>query len=372
MSRRQIRGALIGTVFGALVAGMVGWGIVSPSAAATRPSGIDRVGVGGSLIFSSEAEIARELQRVRAGGVQWDRETFYWSLVEPARGRFDWRRPDALMTGASVAGVNVLAVLAYSAPWASSDPSGRGDVYYPPRDSADFTQYATVVVKRYGPGGSFWAAHPKLTPRPLPAVELWNEPWWLGFWAPRADPPAYAALVRAAGAAIRRLEPKVSILVSGDLLAPESTGNDAWLTDLLAVRPSIAPYVDAWSVHPYPDPKSNSPTGGPIEYSYQRVPLVAQTVAAAGVARPIWITEIGWSSASPAVGGVSEATQARYLHDALVQALTTWRRMVTRTFVYEWAEDSKHSNDFEGHFALIGSNGRSKPAWNTVQQLARH
>jgi hypothetical protein len=366
MARSRVRDAIVG----ALVAGLVGWGAASPAAAATRPGGNDRIGVVGSLIFSSQAEATRELQRIRAGGVHWDREAFYWQSVEPARGRFDWRRSDALMTGASVAGVNVLAILAFSAPWASSDPSGKGDVYYPPRDPADFAHYATAVVQRYGPGGSFWAAHPKLTPRPLPAVELWNEPWWHGFWAPRADPAAYAALVRAAGAAIRRLEPKVSILVSGDLLAPESTGNDAWLSELLAVRPSIAPYVDAWSVHPYPDPKNDGPRSGPTEYSYQRVPVIAQTVAAAGLNRPLWITEIGWSSAAPAVGGVSEATQARYLHDALVEALTTWRGFVARTFVYAWGEDSKPSSDFEGHFALLGSNGRSKPAWNTVQQLA--
>jgi hypothetical protein len=370
MSRPWIRGALVSAVFGALVAGLVGWGTAIPAAATTRPSGIGRVGVVSNLIFSSEAETARELERVRAGGVQWDREAFYWSLVEPARGRFDWRRSDALMTGASVAGVNVLAVLAFSAPWASSDPSGRGSVYYPPQDPADFARYATAVVQRYGPRGSFWAAQPKLIPRPLQAIEVWNEPWWHGFWAPRADPSGYAALVRTTGAAIRQVAPGVSILVSGDLLGDGTAGNDPWLTQLLDVRPSIAPYVDVWSVHPYPDPKSQGPRGGPIQYSYERVPLIAQTVAAAGVRRPIWITEIGWSSASHNSDGVSESTQARYLHDALVEALTTWRGTVARTFVYDWTEDSGRANDLEGHFALLGSDGRSKPAWNTVQQLA--
>jgi polysaccharide biosynthesis protein PslG len=367
MSRRRIRGALVG----ALLVGLVGWGTANPAAATTRPTGIDRVGVVGNLIFSSESETTRELQRLRAGGVQWDREAFYWSLVEPARGRFDWRRSDALMTGASVAGVNVLAILAFSAPWASSDPSGRGRTNYPPRDPADFARYATAVVQRYGPGGSFWAGRPTLTPRPLQAVEIWNEPWWHGFWAPQADPAGYAALVRAAGDGIRELAPGVSILVSGDLLAPGKSQSVPWLTRLLAVHPSVAPYVDAWAVHPYPDPKSHGPRGGPIEYSYERVPVIAQTVAAAGVARPIWITEIGWSSAPHASGGVSEATQARFLHDALVEALTTWRATVARTFVYQWSEDSKRADDLEGHFALLGSNGRSKPAWNTVQQLAR-
>ncbi len=274
------------------------------------------------------------------------------------------------MTGASKAGVNVLAILAFSAPWASSDPSGLGSVYYPPRDPADFAQYATAVAQRYGPGGTFWAARPKLAPRPLQAVEVWNEPWWHGFWEPSADPAGYAALVRAAGAAIRQAVPSIKILVSGDL-APGASGSSPWLTQLLAVTPSIAPYVDAWSVHPYPDPKSHGPRGGPIEYSYQRVPVIAQTVAAAGMARPIWITEIGWSSATHAVGGISEADQARYLHEALVQALTTWRDTVARVFVYDWGEDSGRSNDLEGHFALLESEGQSKPAWNTVQQLAR-
>ena len=43
---------------------------------------------------------------------------------------------------------------------------------YPPANNADFANFARKVVERYGPGGTFWANRPDLTPRPLRAAEI--------------------------------------------------------------------------------------------------------------------------------------------------------------------------------------------------------
>ena len=43
-------------------------------------------------------------------------------------------------------------------------------------------------------GGAFWRAHPELTPQPVTAIEIWNEPDNREFWAPAPDAAAYAGL----------------------------------------------------------------------------------------------------------------------------------------------------------------------------------
>jgi hypothetical protein len=345
-----------------LLAGLTAAGNQSAGADAPAPERADRVGVVGSLIFSSRSDMLHQLRELQSTRVHWLSETFYWAMLEPARGHFDWRRSDALMSAAARTGTQVLAVLAYSAPWASSDPTALHSPYFPPRNPADYAQYATAVVQRYGPGGSFWAAHTELPAVPLQAVAIWNEPWWQGFWRPRPDPVAYATLVRTAGASIRRAQPSITILASGDLTEPNKSGDTPWLDRLLGVQPSVGPYVDAWSIHPYPDPKSRAPTDGPIGSSYQRVPVIAQLVAASPVPRPLWITEIGWSSTPHTPGGVTTTAQAHYLQTALEQALTAWRSIVTRTFIYAWGRDGASPSDLEAHFTLFDTKGHAKPA----------
>jgi hypothetical protein len=51
-----------------------------------------------------------------------------------------------------------------------------------------------AVADRYGVRGRFWRLHPRLTPSPVTAIELWNEPWIGEFWESAPDPAVYARL----------------------------------------------------------------------------------------------------------------------------------------------------------------------------------
>lgn len=141
----------------------------------------------------------------------------------------------------------------------------------------------------------------------------------------------------------------------------------SWIDNLLADDPGIGAYVDGWSVHPYPDPTSNGPnTPGPIDYAYDRVTVTQNATAAAGVSRPIWITEIGWSTASGASGSVSQSTQAQDLSQALGTALGTWRNVVAETFVYSWDVDGTNQSNLQDGFSLRNADGSYKPSWSAV------
>jgi hypothetical protein len=326
-----------------------------------------KVGVNTHAVWVAQSDAEAVFAKARAGGVEWIREEFPWRIVEPQRGTFSWRQTDALMAAASVARVNVLGILAYSAPWASSDPTGAGDSKYPPRDPADYAHYAAAVVSRYGAGGSFWSSRPDLAPRPLTAVEIWNEPWGYWFWKPNPSPAGYARLARAAATAIRSANPKVTILLAGDALQVRTDGAIVgWLKNLRAADATLNTLIDAYSVHPYPSPRTNGPylDRSDSRWDFQRVTLTHEI----DPTLPIWITEVGWSTADTS-DSVSEATQATYVKGAVVRALTDWGSYVRRVFVYSFDRDTGDRTNREGHYGLLHQDGSPKPAWEALKAL---
>jgi len=340
-------------------------GGASASSAAAAYSG--RVGLNTHLVWVSQADARAGYAEAAAGGVGWVREEFPWGVVEPQPGKYAWARTDSMMAAASQAGVNVLGILGYSAPWASSDPSGAGNSKYPPRLAADYARYAAAVVSRYGPDGHFWSSRPDLRARPLTAVQIWNEPWGHWFWKPDPSPAAYAKLARTAAAAIRAVKPATTILVAGDVLQVRTDGAIVdWLRNLRAADPGLNTLVDAYSVHPYPYPRTHSPYVDRADprWDYRRVTLTRQI----DPSLPIWITEVGWSTASTS-DSVTEAAQAAYVRDAVVRAIGEWGSYAQRVFLYSFDRDSANLADREGHYGLLRQDGSAKPSWTALKTL---
>jgi hypothetical protein len=360
---RRLSGSLVVAAITAAVVLQAGG--ASASGAAATYSG--RVGLNTHLVWNSQADARAGYAEAAAGGVGWVREEFPWGVVEPQPGQYAWARTDAMMAAASQAGVNVLGILAYSAPWASSDPSGAGNSKYPPRLVSDYARYAAAVVSRYGPNGHFWFSRPDLRARPLTAVQIWNEPWGHWFWKPDPSPAAYAKLARAAAAAIRAVKPATTILVAGDVLQVRTDGAIVdWLRNLRAADPGLNTLVDAYSVHPYPYPRTHGPYVDRADprWDYRRVTLTRQI----DPSLPIWITEVGWSTASTS-DSVTEAAQASYVRDAVVRAIGEWGSYVQRVFLYSFDRDSANLADREGHYGLLRQDGTAKPSWTALKAL---
>jgi hypothetical protein len=330
---------------------------------------VGRIGLSSHLIWISEPEIEAELSMVAAAGVRQVREDFLWAEIQPTATTWDWSRTDNLMTAASRTRVNVLGILDYSAPWASSSPIG--DTGYPPRRAGDYATYAAAVASRYGPGGSFWIGHANLTPLPLGALEIWNEPFGFWAWKPNPDPIAYAALARQAADAIRAVNPTITLVLPGDAFQARTDGASvAWLDNVLTAEPTLGSLIDAYSVHPYPSPRDKGPYGnsGALGTNYERVTATHSVAVAHGADHPIWITEIGWSTTT-AAGGVSEATQKTYVEGAITRAMTEWP-YVDKVFIYTWDRDNGVPTSVEGNFGMRRSDGSFKPAWDAVKAAA--
>lgn len=322
-----------------------------------------RVGLATNLLGSAEP-LRPQLATLHDAGIRWIREDFAWDRIEPERGRFDWSATDELMAAAAAERVDVLAVAAYSAAWATSDPGG--DVHAPPREDRDYAAYVRAVVERYGPGGAFWRGDgPE---RPLRAVELWNEPWGYFFFKPEPDPARYAALARAGARAVREAADGVDVLVPADLLEVRTDGRIVpWFSALLAADRSLADLVDGWTAHPYPSPRSAPPDArGDPRFGFDRVAEIRRLADAAGVERPIWITELGWTTATGSEDGVTEQQQADFLDAALGRALGAWREFVPHVFVYTWNRSTGDPGDIEGNYGLRRADGSFKPAWRVV------
>jgi hypothetical protein len=359
---------------------------IAPASASTRTHGsvaanpyAGRVGVviSHDLFNDSTSEIEAQFAQIRAGGVSWAREDFEWGVIEPQRGVFNWAPFDRLMQAASSSGVQVLGILDYSAPWASSDPTGNENKFYPPTNNSDFASYAAAVAARYGAGGSFWAANPALVPDPLTTVEIWNEPFGSWYWKPGPNPEAYAALVNVTAPAIHAADPQMQVLISGDLQSWDdrnaATGTQAqpWLAQLLAVDPGIGKLVNGLDVHPYPEPRNTGPyaTGASAQQAFGRIALIRATEVAAGVNLPIWITEIGWSTDPSTPFSVSAQTQATFLRDAVQRSINGWGSYVAKIFLFGWYRSNNVPGDPGQNFGLIKASGAVTPAWTAITRL---
>ncbi len=113
--------------------------------------------------------------------------------------------------------------------------------------------------------------------------EVWNEPNTDGFWRPRQDAKAYAALLQAVYPAVKRANPKATVV--GCTLA----GLDEAFLDGVAKAGGLQ-YMDAFSVHSYCTPAS--PEGRGIFDEVRR--FSRRVDALAGRHLPVWITELGW------------------------------------------------------------------------------
>jgi hypothetical protein len=321
--------------------------------------------------------IQSEFAQLSAGGISWVREDFDWGTIEPQPGVFNWKPLDNLMTAAANHGIQVLGILDYSAPWASSDPTGQGSKVYPPSNNQDFASYAAAVTVRYGLDGAFWRDHPGLPVDPVSALEVWNEPFGDWFWQPGPDPAAYAALVEATAPAIHSVDPSMTVLMSGDLDSwddrNEATGTQSqpWLATLLQDAPDLAHLVNGLDVHPYPTPRSSGPydSSDPEADTFGRVILIHDTEVAAGVDLPIWITEIGWSTAPDTTGAVSEETQAQYDTEAVQRSIGDWGSFVAKVFVFGWFRSDGVVGDADGGDGLIEPDGTLSPAWQSLTAL---
>jgi hypothetical protein len=287
--------------------------------------------------FPLDAESAA----MRRAGVGTERMEIAWDVVEPQQGQYDFTLPDRKVLAAARAGIDVLALIVRCPAWAAAR---QGSVFSPPRDPADYAAFAKVLVARYGPGGELWREHPQVTPRPVRAWQVWNEPNIDVYWTQQPFMRGYARLLDTAYPAIKQADPGATVVMAG-------LANFSW-RDLrrLFEKGGAKPRFDVAAVHPFSGRPSNS------------VKIVALNRAVldhhGARTKPIWLTELTWSSAKGKKRKLTqnwettEAGQAQRLREAY-RLFVRARRLLRlqRIYWYTWVtvdRDSPNSFDYSG------------------------
>ena len=307
----------------------------------------------------------QNLDRLRSTGAGLVRQTFDWARIEHAPGRYDLSFYDRYVAALARRHLRLLPILFNAPPFRSSAPPDARRGTYPPRRPADMGEFGALLVRRYGPRGSFWREHPGLPRLPVRSWQVWNEPNLPVYWPSGPDAAEYVALLRATGRGIRRVDPGAEIVTAG---LPDSTLGvplGEYVAAMFGAGGRGA--FDALAVNPY---------GLDARGVLDTVRAVRAVAAESGDNPAVWVTELGWATGGPPSDfRVSEARQAELL-EATVLALARMRdELRIRGVVYfNWRDSTPYAGgrDFFGlHTGLLRLDGQAKPALSSYKKVAK-
>jgi hypothetical protein len=247
--------------------------------------------------------------------------------------------------------------------------NGSSDVNVPPANPADFGDF----LKRF-------AAHNKGVGA-VAGYEVWNEPDENQFWHPGPDAGQYTALLKAAYAGIKAGNPDATV-VAGPM-----TGNDyQWLQNLYTAGAAgsfdvVAVHTDTACLDRGPD-EFYRENGLLARYTFLGYRTVHDTMVAHGDGnKPIWMTELGWSSTNGGPtsctrgqwtgqkpSGVSEANQAAFLSKAY--SCLANDPYVTLASWFTLRDTNDIPVDELNHYGLLRVDGSPKPALSAFRAVA--
>lgn len=324
-----------------------------------------------------------QFQRLRTGGVDSVRIPISWGAVQPlSSGEANFTASDQLVAGAAAAGINVLPFV-YDAPsWAVTPArvpgsSAKAPKTLPVKTGAERTAWANfleLVVARYGPGGSFWAANPGLPESPIRTWQIWNEENFK-YFVTRPSPSDYGKLINVSYTAIKSIDPGAKLILGGMFAQPreaqfKSKPPQAYFaTDFLEgvykTTPGVKSKFSGVALHPY---TTNYQQLTPDIEAFR---LVLKQNHDAG--KPLWITEIGWSSEpksagdSFAKGPAGQATQLKGAFNLFRSKAAKWK--LQRIYWFS-VDDQADSCNFCGGSGLFGSGFVPKKSWYAFVKFA--
>jgi hypothetical protein len=233
----------------------------------------------------------------------------------------------------------------------------------PPRGTATYANFVGGLVTRYGPNGTFWAAHPELRPQPIRRWQIWNEPNTTFFWSIQPSARAYVKLLSAARLSIKRIDPGAQIVLAG-------LPNKSWtaLKDLYRAR--AGGKFDVVALHPFTRRVSGVLT------ILRRARVVMRRNGDSD--KPLLVTELSWPSGEGKLKtsygfDVTPDQQAERVASALPLLVHERERLhIDGVYWYTWLtldKDTSYPFDWAG-LSRVSRKGRivRKPAFAAMKQ----
>ncbi len=251
--------------------------------------------------FNTQPDLA---PLVRQLGGRWVRTHLPWEQGRPDQPQ-GTNGTERAIAAIHAAGCEVFGISSYSLPWASVTA---------PDDRRSMRGFFSV------PRPEPWDAYVQHVARQVrgrvPIFEVWNEPNFDHFWASVPNTPEqclddYAALLRRTHAIMKREAPELRV-TTGSIVSLKSRNHHPYFRGLLARGCGEA--FDVLNVHYYRGGTSPEDTARGAEGRLETfLDGFTQALRDARLERPVWMTEIGWSSTDPGWGFVSEYEQMCYL-----------------------------------------------------------
>ena len=351
--------ALIAACLAALAAALP-----APSAQARVPR--EFIGIVSEDAFAGDSDYRAQQMRAQAGlGIGLVRQVLYWGEIERARGQYDFSYYDGYVEALARHRMRLMPILGDPPAFRQSIPRrGRRRGVYPPRRYADMGAFAALLVRRYGPRGSFWSEHPDVPKVPIRSWQVWNEPNLPVYWASGPNPAQYTALLKVTSRAIRAEDPGAEIVSAG---LPNSRLGIPFSKFLAGMyRAGARAAFSTLAIHPY----ARTHDGVVAAVAAARRMMNRQRHSRGS----IWVTEVGWATDGPRSSfRVGERGQATRIRGTLLGLARERRRLRLRGVVYYAWKDSRVPEDrdyFGLHTGLIRRNGRRKLGYAAFRDAA--
>jgi hypothetical protein len=319
-----------------------------------------------------------EWNRMARSGVETVRAALRWSDVQPyrtedvppeERSRFrdvdgvptDLSQFDAVVGAAAARRMAVLPVVHMAPSWATVVPD---DFASPPADLPALGRFFSLVVRRYGPGGSFWTERPNLPRMPIRAWQIWNEPNITFFWNQTPFAPSFVRMLEVAAGAVRAADPNATVVLAG-------LPNRSWVALREIYEAGGRGLFDAIAVHPY----TRRPRDVLRVLRYARREMRRRSDGRL----PIWVTELSWPASRGKVSSqtrfeVTDRGQAARLAAAMRLLAAARKPMrIERVFWYTWLSSEKGPSvfDWSGLRRMRRGKPVSMPALAVFRRAAR-
>lgn len=249
------------------------------------------------------SQVALDFQLMNQLGIHTWRGTFGWDDYEPARGVYDFTWLHQFASLAQQNGIELRPYIAYTAPWASSQPKADDYWRYPPADIRDWYHFTYNL-------SSAMSVHPNIT-----SYELYNEVDSTDFWNGSIE--RYNLVLRNGAQGIRTGNPRAQVAMAG-LVFPDYD----WMNPICSTYENGGSF-DIAPFHGYPETWEVSSVESYLDVQYHDYYVPEVKFICGG--QQIWMNELGFATTS----GKTEQDQAywwarafaTYLADAHIQEL---------------------------------------------------
>jgi hypothetical protein len=278
-----------------------------------------------------------ELMAVKAkeAGVKWIREDFEWGTIESEKGKFNWAFTDSVVNIARKNGISVYAIVAYWPSWTRA---------YTKEGIDDYINFLRELVRHYKNNIHQW--------------EIWNEPN-IFFWQGPAE--MYAELLMKSYIAIKDEDSTAQVL------GISTSGIDF---DFIQKMQELQAPFDVLTIHPYRSKLVES------DFISELKRASAMAVLPGGKQRPVWITEMGWTTYNPHNSWVQEGFLPTPLREQAELIVRTYLSCIIsgidpKVFWYDLRNDGTDPHNFEDNIGIMYKDFTPKPAYIAYSTMTR-